>query len=104
MTAVLSVLCDPQAMEKPPQIPRERHNVDRQALGRRLAYIRGKLGMNGPEFADTIGLTKSNLSQVEKGNRLLTVDQIYRCFIVHGVPMEYLLVGQEARLPDHLKR
>jgi len=54
-------------------------------------------------FADSIGITKSNYGQVEKGNRKLSVDQIYNIFIVYGVPMEYVLAGQEANLPEKFR-
>ncbi|WP_010137563.1 helix-turn-helix domain-containing protein [Oceanicola sp. S124] len=86
-----------------PKIPRENQSVDREAFARRVTFVREKLGLTKKDFADSIGITKSNYSQVEQGNRMLTVDQLYRCFLVHGVPMEYLLVGQEARLPQIFK-
>lgn len=96
--------CHHRAMTYEPQIPRENQSVDRVAFARRVTFVREKLGLSKKDFADSIGITKSNYSQVEQGNRMLTVDQIYRCFLVHNVPMEYLLVGQEARLPDAFKR
>ncbi|MGC0225173.1 helix-turn-helix domain-containing protein [Pseudooceanicola nitratireducens] len=99
MTALAFRICETASM----QIPRQNHTVDRDAFAQRLVYVREKLGLSKTEFATSLGLSKSNYGQVEAGNRMLTVDQIYKCFIVHGVPMEYLLAGQEARLPDHLR-
>jgi len=84
--------------------PRSNDIVDREAFTRRLIYIREKLGMSKKDFGESLGVTKSNYSQVEKGERMLTVDQLYRLFIVYGVPMEYLLVGQETRLPELFRR
>lgn len=80
--------------------PRDHSAVDRTAFARRLTYVRETLGLSKKDFAESIGITKSNYSQVEKSERMLTVDQLYRLFMVHGVPMEYLLVGQETRLPE----
>ena len=94
----------PHGMTTAPMPPREYSTVDREAFARRLTYVREKLGLSKKDFAESIGITKSNYTQVEKGERMLTVDQIYRAFIVHGVPMEYLLVGQETRLPESLRR
>jgi len=77
--------------------------VDHDAVRQRVTFIRERLGMTKVAFADSIGITKSNYGQVEKGNRKLSVDQIYNIFIVYGVPMEYVLAGQEANLPEKFR-
>ena len=59
--------------------------------------------MSKSDFADSIGVTKSNFRQVELGNRMLTVDQIYNLFVIHGVPMEYVLAGKEIDLPERYR-
>lgn len=73
--------------------------VDRDKFLERLIFIRERLEMSKSEFAASIGITKSNYTQVEKGKRMLTVDQVYNLFIVHGVPMEYILAGRTTDLP-----
>ena len=83
--------------------PRRLKQVDREAFRLRLSYIREKTGLSAKDFAESIGISKSNYSQVESGNRMLTVDQIYNVFVVYGVPMEYLLAGQETNLPDKFR-
>jgi antitoxin component HigA of HigAB toxin-antitoxin module len=59
--------------------------------------------LNKADFAKSIGLSKSNYRQVEVGARLLTVGQIYTLYMTHGVPMEYLLTGQQSSLPSKFK-
>ncbi|WP_416588841.1 MULTISPECIES: helix-turn-helix domain-containing protein [unclassified Phaeobacter] len=83
--------------------PRKLQQVDRDAFRLRLNYIRERTGLSGKDFAESIGISKSNYSQVEKGNRMLTVDQIYNIFVIYGVPMEYLIAGQETNLPEKFR-
>lgn len=83
--------------------PRRLQQVDRDAVRARLTYIREKTGLSKKDFAESIGISKSNYSQVESGNRMLTVDQIYNVFVIYGVPMEYLIAGQESNLPEKFR-
>jgi len=77
--------------------------VDRAAFQRRITFVRERTGLAKQAFAASIGVSKSNYTQVEMGNRMLTVDQIFRVFVVYGVPMEYLLAGQETNLPERFR-
>jgi hypothetical protein len=77
--------------------------IDREAFRARVAWVQCRSGLNKVEFAASIGLSKSNYRQVELGSRLLTVGQIYTLYMTHGVPMEYLLTGQQSGLPDKFK-
>lgn len=76
---------------------------DRTDFVKRLVFIRERLGLTKSAFAESVGITKSNYTQVEAGRRMLTVDQMYALFMVHGVPIEYLMCGQELNLPDKFK-
>ena len=90
-------------MTDPATPPRQILSVDREAFRDRLVYIRKKTGMSAQDFGASIGLPKGNYSQVEKGKRLLTVDQIYNVYVRYGVPMEYLIAGQETNLPARFR-
>jgi DNA-binding transcriptional regulator YiaG len=83
--------------------PRKLQQIDRDAFRLRIAYIREKTELSKKDFAESIGISKSNYSQVESGNRMLTVDQIYNVFVIYGIPMEYLIAGQETNLPDRFR-
>ncbi|MBR9766001.1 MAG: helix-turn-helix domain-containing protein [Rhodobacteraceae bacterium] len=69
--------------------------VERKDMARRLARARIAAGMSMVDFANSIGIAKSNYSQVEQGKRMLTVDQLYRCWRVHGISIHHLLGGEE---------
>lgn len=92
-----------EAMTTKTPPPRKFQQIDRDAFRQRIIYVREKIGFSKTDFAASIGISKSNYSQVESGKRMLTVDQIYNAFVVHGVPMEYLIAGQEANLPERLR-
>lgn len=85
------------------EFPKTTAQVDFDAVTERLIYIRKRLGYNKTDFAKSIGITKSNYGQIENRKRKLSVDQIYRIFVVHSVPMEYLLAGQVTNLPEKLR-
>jgi len=92
---MLMLNCDYGGMTQTTPPPRQIHTVDRDAFRLRLQYTREASGLSKAAFGESIGLSKSNYGQVEAGNRLLTVDQIYNLFMIHGVPMEYLVAGRE---------
>jgi len=79
--------------------PRPTQAIDREAFRQRVSWVQEKSEMTKAAFAESIGITKSNYRQVELGKRLLTVEQIYNAFVVHGIPMEYLLTGRQTDLP-----
>lgn len=79
--------------------PRRMPTVERSIVAQRLLFIRERLGVNKTQMAESIGMSKSNYGQVEAGNRMLTVDQMYCLFVIHGVPMEYTIAGLETNLP-----
>ncbi|MDE4303590.1 helix-turn-helix transcriptional regulator [Phaeobacter gallaeciensis] len=99
----IALRCDHGSMTERASPPRKLQQVDREAFQARIIYIREKSGLSKKDFAESIGVSKSNYSQVESGNRMLTVDQLYNVFVIYGVPMEYLLAGQESNLPDKFR-
>lgn len=90
-------------MAERPTPPRTLHAVDREAFRLRLQWIRECSGLSKKDFGESIGLPKGNYGQVEAGNRMLTVDQIYNVYMVYGVPMEYLMMGREENLPPKFR-
>ncbi len=80
-----------------------KRTVDRTAVIHRLQHIRQCLELNKTTFAVSIGISKSNYSQIESGARMLTVDQIYTIFMTYGVPMDYLVAGRAENLPGRFR-
>lgn len=95
--------CDYEGMTQGTPPPRKLHTVDREAFRYRIQYVREKSGLSKKDFGESIGMPKGNYGQVEAGNRLLTVDQMYNLYMVYGIPMEYLLVGRETDLPEKFR-
>lgn len=77
--------------------------IDRQNFGARVAAIRERSGLTKKDFAASIGVAQGNYIQVERGERLLTIDQIYTAYLKYGIPMEYFLLGLEANLPERFR-
>lgn len=100
---MLSLHTHTPGMTQCPMLPRKKLEIDREAFRRRITFVRERLGLSKTDFAESIGLSKSNYGQIEKGNRMLTVDQVYAVWVVHGVPMEYLMAGREAELPERFR-
>lgn len=91
-------------MAQTPTTPRSPHTIDRDAFRKRLQWVRERSGMSKKDFGESIGMPKGNYGQVEAGNRMLTVDQMYNLYVVHGVPLEYLLMGRETELPERFRK
>ncbi|MFY0633653.1 MAG: helix-turn-helix transcriptional regulator [Vannielia sp.] len=90
-------------MAQAPNTPRSPQTIDREAFRKRLQWVRERSGLSKTDFAESIGMPKGNYGQVESGNRMLTVDQMYTVYVVHGVPLEYLVMGRETDLPDRFR-
>lgn len=76
---------------------------DRDAATYRVQRIQEKSGLNKVQFAESLGIAKSNYRMIETGDRFFTVDQLYRLYIRYGVPMEYVLIGIEKDLPEKFR-
>jgi len=76
---------------------------DRDAALYRLQRVQEKSGLTKSDFAASLGIAKSDYRMVEVGDRFLTVDQLYRLYMRHGVPMEYIVLGHEKDLPERFR-
>lgn len=64
-------------------------------IGRTLATIRTQLGMEQKEFAQKIGISQGNLSNIETGRRRITVDALHALKAVFNVNINVLFDADE---------
>ena len=65
--------------------------VDYQAMGRRIKIKRHEKMMSQQQVADKINISLSHYGNIERGNRIPSVDTLVAIANVLGVGMDYLL-------------
>ena len=75
---------------------------DRNEVARRMVALREALGLIPSEFADSVGIDRSSLTKIEKGEKALHADHAFRISQRYAVPMDYLYRGILRDLPASL--
>ena len=68
--------------------------IDWQSVGRRIRELRG-FDMKQAEFADTIGVAQSYVSDIERGRKKPGAVVLFRIARLYGKTIEWLLTGVE---------
>ena len=76
-----------------PDSPDERLVTGRLLLGARIRELRSQAGLTLPEFADRMGMTKSQLSDLERGRKLPTLPTLTTVATGLGLTASELLDG-----------
>ena len=77
----------------------EASGIEPRALGRRLQEARRARGMTQQDVADTLGLARTTVTALEKGERRARPDEIIRMAGIFGRPVSEL-VGDREPIPD----
>lgn len=71
-------------------------NRDLDFFGARLRLYRKNMGLNGINFARTIGISQGNLSDIETGRVKPSFDTVQKIIENTNVDIIWLITGQEA--------
>jgi transcriptional regulator with XRE-family HTH domain len=88
-----------QEMSRPPKDSK----LSKADLGARMRSLREARGLTQAKLATALGLTQSNVSAMERGDRGLTIYQAVKVAKIFHVTVDELLTGVRARPspPDH---
>ncbi len=68
--------------------------IDRKKVGERVKSLREGLGLTGKDFARQLGITPSYLTQIEKGQRKISVEAIFSLVNTFSVSVNWLILGE----------
>jgi transcriptional regulator with XRE-family HTH domain len=78
---------------------------NRYEIGSRIAGLREKSGFKSMEVANFMDIHRSTYSDIECGNRLPNVDNLYKLCQIFDVTSDYILYGKEVDMElDKLQR
>lgn len=72
-------------------------------VGPRIAALREALSMSKSQFADSIGLDRSSMTKVEKGEMGLDIAVGERVAGIYGVGLDYIYRGDLSDVPLSLR-
>ena len=64
----------------------------RRAFGERIRHLRSQQGLSQEEFAHKIGLDRTYIGGVERGERNISLDNIHRVALALEVPPSELFI------------
>lgn len=71
--------------------------VDKIMIGSRVRTIRESMPMTREKFAELINVSVSFLSQIERGNKLMSIDKLMEISAKTGFSTDYILFGDETK-------
>ena len=71
--------------------------VDRIMIGSRIRSIRESMPMTREQFAELINVSVSFLSQIERGNKLMSIEKLMEISSKTGFSTDYVLFGDKAK-------
>lgn len=78
--------------------------LDKKAIGARIRARRELLNITREQLAAYMSITSDFLSDVENGNKGFSIKNYYKVKQVLGISLDYILDGDESRLPDEERR
>lgn len=78
-----------RAMSRPPKDSK----LSKTDIGARVRALRDERGLTQAKLADALGLTQSNVSAMERGDRGLTIHQAVKLARILHVTVDELLTG-----------
>jgi transcriptional regulator with XRE-family HTH domain len=76
--------------------PSKKIVISNKEIGRRVKALRRRKGITQAELAKLLGTIQSNISNIERGARGLTVQQIVRLCKALGVSTDEILIEEKA--------
>lgn len=71
-------------------------------VGRRVYWLRSYLGLNQTEFAASIGVAQSNLSNWETGRQRLSINEALKISGIYNVPLDFLYLDRRRTLDSDM--
>jgi len=71
-------------------------------LGKRLQKVRTSLNLSQEDVAKKLSISRSAVSQIERGKRKVTSNELNLLSIVFGISTDELLKGRQAELPSQI--
>lgn len=71
--------------------------VDKIMIGSRIRTIRESMPMTREQFAELINVSVSFLSQIERGNKLMSIEKLMEISSKTGFSTDYVLFGDKAK-------
>lgn len=71
-------------------------NIDRKSVGNRIKAGREQMGLTRDEFAEMIDLSTSFFTQIERGEKLMSVQTLVKIAIKLSLSLDYLIWGDSS--------
>lgn len=71
-------------------------------IGSRIRIQREKLGLSRERFAEIIGLSTYYIGQIERGDRNMSLDTLYKISQSLNISMDYIIKGEIQYMEDIL--
>lgn len=71
--------------------------IDKIMIGARIRTVRESMPMTREQFAELIGVSVSFLSQIERGNKLMSIEKLMEISTKTGFSTDYVLFGDKAK-------
>lgn len=79
------------------------HIFSKQLVGQRLVWIREQHNLNQKDFAKSLGISTSKLSQWENGKYMLSLRSAVQITIAYDVSLDFLFLGKTEMISTDLK-
>lgn len=71
-------------------------NIDRKSVGNRIKTGREQMSLTRDEFAEMIDLSTSFFTQIERGEKLMSVQTLVKIAIQLNLSLDYLIWGDSS--------
>ena len=72
-------------------------------IGKRLRILRNKWGFTQNQIADYLGFKQSQITKLEKGERILKFSSLMKLCDLYGCDQRYIVFGEgEYEMPDYI--
>lgn len=69
-------------------------NLDFREIGSRIRKQREKIGLSREKLAEIVGLSTYYIGQIERGDRNMSLDTLYKISQSLNISMDYIIKGQ----------
>lgn len=77
-------------------------NLDPKAIGERIRIQREKLKLSREEFAEILELSTYYIGQIERGNRNMSINTLYKISESLNISIDYIIKGEVKYMEDIL--
>lgn len=76
--------------------------LDFKEIGSRIRVQREKVGLSRERFAEIVGLSTYYIGQIERGDRNMSLDTLYKISETLNISMDYIIKGEVQYMEDIL--